>query len=232
MNMTKHKQFNNLADLKLLPKEIFEHLGYGQSVPDETVQQLVEEIITNVRLFCKPKVEYVIYPGETIDSKSIRIGETVFKVGTVIRRYLEKTTHFVVFVATAGAEFDAYLQQLRKEGDVVSEFIADAVGSEIVERAALKVCDLVRSEGTKSGLAVTKSYSPGHCSWSISEQKLIFSLLPENPCGITLNDSCLMHPVKSISGIIGMGPNLIESPDNCEICTMQKCYKRKTAIQH
>jgi hypothetical protein len=178
-------------------------------------------------LFCKPQVEYAIYPGETVDSKTIRIGETVLKVGTVIRRYLENTTYFAVFIATAGAEFDAYLQQLRNEGDVVSEFIADAIGSEIAESAALKVCDLVRNEGIKNGLAITKSYSPGHCSWHVSEQKLIFNLLPENPCGVILNDSCLMHPVKSISGIIGLGPHVVESPDNCEICTMQKCYKRK-----
>lgn len=230
--MLKHKQFSNLSDLKLQPIEIYRHLGYGQTIPDETVKQLVENIITNVGLFCYPKAEYVIYPGDTIDSKSIRIGETVFKVGTVIRRYLENTTHFAVFVVTAGAEFNAYLQQLREEGDIVSEFIANAVGSEIVERAALKLCDLVQNEGIKNGFSVTKSYSPGHCSWSISEQKQLFTLLPENSCGVTLNESCLMHPVKSISGIIGMGSNVMESPDNCEICTMQKCYKRKVAIKH
>jgi hypothetical protein len=39
----------------------------------------------------------------------------------------------------------------------------------------------------------------------VAEQHKLFSLLPPGICGITLSDSALMHPIKSVSGITGIG---------------------------
>jgi len=36
-----------------------------------------------------------------------------------------------------------------------------------------------------------------------------------------------MHPVKSVSGIIGLGKELEITPHGCEICGMVSCFKRK-----
>ncbi|MEI6755003.1 MAG: vitamin B12 dependent-methionine synthase activation domain-containing protein [Paludibacter sp.] len=56
------------------------------------------------------------------------------------------------------------------------------------------------------------SYSPRHCSWHVREHKQLFSLFPEKPCGVGLNESSLMHPVKSVSGIIGLGKDIEFTP--------------------
>jgi len=74
-----------------------------------------------------------------------------------------------------------------------------------------------------SGLHVSESFSPGYCSWDVAEQHKLFSFFPTNFCGITLSDSSLMKPVKSVSGIIGIGSDLNRKVHHCLICNDKTC---------
>ncbi len=219
-----------LADLHIQKEEIYLHLGYGGSLPDDAMLQMIDGIIEEAQQLCKPQIGFQIYDGELIDNKTISINGILLKVGVVIRRHLQNSTQFAVFVSSAGKEFDNYLHELRQSGDIVSEFLADAIGSEIAEAGVRFICKLIGEEAAKSGLRTTHSYCPGHCAWKLTEQSLLFSLLPTEPCGIKLNDSCLMSPRKSVSGIIGIGENVVETPSECEICSMTSCYKRKVIL--
>jgi hypothetical protein len=80
-------------------------------------------------------------------------------------------------------------------------------------------------------LNITNRYSPGYCNWSVSEQKLLFSFLPDGFCGIKLNDSALMTPIKSISGIIGIGQNVKMNEYNCNHCGVKDCTYRSKKIK-
>ena len=72
-------------------------------------------------------------------------------------------------------------------------------------------------------LQISDRYSPGYCEWSVAEQQKLFSLLPENFCGISLSDSSLMTPIKSVSGIIGIGKDLKQKGYQCNWCNDQNC---------
>ena len=125
-------------------------------------------------------------------------------------------------------EFDDYCNRLKAEGDIVSEFIAYSIGTEIAEAAVRFVSEKISVEATSMKMGYTHSYSPGYCSWHVREQENLFRVMPEKPCGITLNESNLMFPEKSVSGIIGLGTNVQLTAHSCEICGMITCYKRKT----
>jgi len=116
---------------------------------------------------------------------------------------------------------------LKLSGDILSEFLADAIGSEIVEATVRYVTAKITDYADEKGYGTTKPYSPGYCQWHVREQQSLFSLLPEHPCGIRLNSSCLMHPIKSVSGIVGIGVDVKTAPYGCEICKLKTCYKRK-----
>lgn len=222
----------HLADLHIQKEEIYLHLGYGGSIPDDSMLQMIDGIIEEAHQLCKPQIGFQIYAGELIDNKTIRIDRTLLRVGAIIRRQLQNSSQFAVFVSTAGEEFDNYLYELRQSGDIVSEFLADAIGSEIAQAGVRAICKLVREEAAKSGLQTTSSHCPGHCAWKLTEQSLLFSLLPTEPCGVSLNGSSLMQPKKSVSGIIGIGKEVVETPSECEICTMANCFKRKKIVSN
>lgn len=216
-----------LSDLTINKNEIYLNLGYGGQTPDQSFIEMIDIMMEHINSFCFPSAGYLISSGEITDKNYIEINNIRIKVGSVITKYLRNATHFAVFVVTAGEEFDNYLEQLKAEGDIVSEFLAYSIGTEIAEAMVRFVTSRITEEGNKSGFKITHSYSPGHCSWHVREQQQLFSLLPEKPCGVELNESSLMHPVKSISGIIGLGKEVASTPHGCEICGLKTCYKRK-----
>lgn len=216
-----------LSDLQLNRAEIFRNLGYGDSLPDEQITEMIEYIILHATKICRPNAGYIIQEGKLIDQKFLEINEVSITIGPVISRYFQHATQFACFVATAGIEFDSYLQQLRAEGDIVNEFLADAIGSEIAEATVRFVSARIAEDADSLGLTATRYYSPGYCSWHVREQEKFFSLFPNNPCDIILNDSNLMFPVKSVSGVVGLGNNIEITPHSCDICGLKTCYKRK-----
>jgi len=76
------------------------------------------------------------------------------------------------------------------------------------------------------GLKITNRYSPGYCGWDIKEQANLFGLLPEKFCGIRLSDSMLMKPIKSVSGIIGIGRDVNYDQYTCSYCRDVNCLYR------
>ena len=116
---------------------------------------------------------------------------------------------FCLFVATAGREFEDFRRTCKESGDCVREFIADAVGSVLAEACVAQVEQRLDLEAATPH---TYPYSPGYCGWRVTEQKLLFGLLPEHPCGIELTESSLMYPIKSVSGVIGIGEAVERKP--------------------
>jgi len=216
-----------LSDLALDTNEIYLNLGYGGTVPEAHFVEMVQQMLLEISEFCNPTVGYCINNGSMPDTKFLVINNQPIKVGQIITKYFYDCSHFAAFVVTAGVEFDEYCNKLKAEGDIVSEFVAYSIGSEIAEAAVRFVSTQIANDATKLNMGYTHSYSPGYCSWHVREQKNLFKILPEKPCGITLNDSNLMFPEKSVSGIIGLGKNIKPTSHSCDICGMVTCYKRK-----
>ncbi|MCC8144566.1 MAG: hypothetical protein LUD02_05030 [Tannerellaceae bacterium] len=87
--------------------------------------------------------------------------------------------------------------------------------------------NLLEEENKQVGYSLTNPYSPGYCSWPVSDQHTLFSFLPAGFCGITLTGSSLMLPIKSVSAIVGVGEQIQRVPYGCSQCNMKDCYKRK-----
>lgn len=212
-----------LSDLQIDINEIYCNMGY-KSVPEGEIRMLTDKYLSEAASVCNPQYLYDTFKGHTVDRTTTLIGEKVFKVGPVINSYLSGATSFCVFVTTAGHEFDNYKKNIKESGDLVKEFILDAIGSVIAEACVTKIAQ----ELSLSGVEQTYPYSPGYCGWRVDEQQKLFSLLPESPCGIALTESSLMLPIKSVSGIIASGERVERKAYGCAICKNINCYKRKT----
>lgn len=208
--------------------ELFRDLGYTVDQQsdhlNQLAQKLVEEGFEKASLSCG----YAIYPIDKLDPRTseIRIGQATFKPGAIIFKQLKQSSHLAIFVATAGSSITKWYNDYSEEGDIFSQFIADAIASHIVEQTAELVEAKISREAKASGYSITNRYSPGYCDWTVAEQQILFSLLPENFCGISLSESSLMLPIKSISGVIGIGKSVQKTEYQCSICTMENCFRR------
>jgi len=114
-----------------------------------------------------------------------------------------------------------------KDGDLLTGYIYDVIGSEVVETATDLMQNNLKETMSAEGIKITNRYSPGYCGWDVAEQHKLFLLLTDNYCGIKLNDSALMNPEKSVSGFIGIGENVRYNPYTCRLCDMKDCIYRK-----
>lgn len=149
--------------------------------------------------------------------------------GTQVCGYLHGSNYYALFLCTAGQVFREQYDAYNASGDILEAYLVDAIGSMAVENAMDRIQESLESEMEGRGLHITNRYSPGYCNWPITDQTAIFRQIGDNPTGITLNDSCLMTPMKSVSGIIGIGPSVKKRPYGCAVCQNKTCiYRRLT----
>ncbi len=155
------------------------------------------------------------------------IGDTLFSPGKTVVSELVHSVEIALFVATAGAEVTNRCRELYKAGDTLTGFVLDTLGSMVAEKAAEKLADIIEREVSAQGWQVSVAFSPGYCDWNVAEQQLLFSFFPRDFCGVTLSPSCLMSPVKSVSGVIGIGPSLRREFNKCKRCGDPNCMYGK-----
>lgn len=203
-------------DLGISLSEIYEQMGYEQAVSDEATVKETDIIIAEAKGFLRPRFCFFVQ-RELPD----------FAIGKIIERQLKGAEAYAFFICTAGVEYEAFQERLKKAGDMVRVFIADALGSVIAEKAADQMEQSLQENIDKLGWHHTNRFSPGYCGWHVSQQQLLFPLFKGETCGVKLTESSLMLPIKSVSGIIGLGPNVRHLDYTCGLCDFKQCYKRK-----
>ena len=208
-------------------------MGYKDSEPDTETSRVTEYLLSESAQFLRPQFKYIMLEGSLSDDMMQLTlqgpaGPVTFDAGKIICRQLRGAQRYVVFVATVGTGYFQWTDAVKRRDDMFQTYVMDCVGSQIVESVADYMETVLQKEIDPSGFKRTNRFSPGYCGWHVSEQPKLFSLFSEpKPCGIELTESCLMLPVKSVSGIIGIGPDVRYLPYTCGICDIKDCYKRR-----
>ena len=219
----------NYNELGLTTEEIL------SSIPSDTAMyQEVLSLIVEIQTFLQARFAFV-----TTDIQPLHR----FHPGPIINNQLKGSEALCWFVATAGQEFEVFQHRLTQEGDIVRIYLANEIGSIIAEKTADRMEELLQEQLTPKGLYRTNRYSPGYCGWPVSEQPILFdlfrpkgsehnSVFSPTPCDIHLTDSCLMIPIKSVSGVIGIGHNVHKREYTCNYCGLRaNCKRGRNSVQ-
>jgi hypothetical protein len=217
--------FFSFAELSIVPDDIEELLGFEPGMSPAPFPEIIETGLKQAPEFCMIIGGYQIFENIVIDTKAKTIGinNQFFYPGKTIVSKLNKASQAALFLCTAGKGISEYSRMKSAEGDELLAYILDVIGTVVVEKAANRLQDKILEEVSASGFGITDSFSPGYCNWSVSEQQILFSLLPLGWCNITLSETSLMHPVKSISGITGIGIGCEQTGFQCDWCGDKNC---------
>ena len=203
-------------DLGISLSEIYEQMGYGKTAPDEDTVRETVRITEEVMPLLRPRFCFFVQ-RELPD----------FSIGRIIERQLRGAEAYALFICTAGKEYEEYQQRLKLEGDMVRVFIADALGSVIAEKTADCMERSLQESIDKLQWHHTNRFSPGYCGWHVSQQQILFPLFRGETCGVSLTESSLMMPIKSVSGIIGLGRQVRHLDYTCGLCDFKDCFRRR-----
>ena len=218
--------FPNLG-IALKLTDILRSLGHPpETAPAARIFRSVEELMREAEAYLRPVGTCSLYIPAGWTDRSVQVGGLTI-VGNVTE-ILQGATRLAVFMVTVGSEITRQARMRREGGEVFSGQVLDTIGSWATELAAeALMAELASHLGADESFTVR--YSPGFCGMDLSQQRLLFRLVPANTVGISLLPSLFMEPLKSISGLVGLGPRAIVgvhlSP--CERCTQVGCHLRR-----
>lgn len=225
------KIFNfSFKDLDISKEEVVRVLHGGEE--DESHQfyiDILEKEFLRLNDYSDIQGGYIETDDIKFDAvnKTIKVSACDFNVGRIVFNELKPSEKILVFTCTAGKPICDYAKEEYKS-DVLKGFLIESLANVMVETAMDKIQDSIREEYRMKNLLISNRFSPGYCNWDVAEQHNLFRLLPKNFCGVSLTDSALMQPIKSISGFIGVGQNIKYNHYKCRFCTQKQCiYKSK-----
>jgi hypothetical protein len=209
--------------------KIVELLGYDiDTVPEpvmETISSIIKQLPPKVRLQSGFKI--FIPRKVKLDGNYFIIDNRTFSCGKIIYSSLKHSDTIAFLISSIGEEIENWSKYSMYNEEMLKGYLIDKIASELVEQLADKTELLLEDELIDMELKATNRYSPGYCGWSVADQQNLFSLLPSKFCGVTVNDTSMMTPIKTVSAVIGIGKNVEKKNYECSICEIDFCYKRE-----
>lgn len=207
-------------------REILRYLGHkGQEIPDN-VEALIAECRQELEEVAVPKAYWREYPltvqGHVLDMGCLQT------TSRSLERNLKDCEKVLLFGATLGSQVDVLLHRygmLQMSKAVVLQAAAVAM----LETFCDEKNEELKQTYQKNGWYLRPRFSPGYGDFPLEcQRKLIPALELGKRIGVTLTDSLLMMPSKSVTAVIGASrlPRNC-SVQGCEVCAKRDCLYRR-----
>lgn len=206
--------------------EALRYLGVPAPAPAELRKQ-AERVAQRLCAALRPRWVWRAFPLERTEEGLALSGAAVTLTGDTARTMLAQCHSAALLACTLGAEFDALLRS-EQARDMSDAAVLDALGSAYVESG----CDGAEQEisARLPGKFLTDRFSPGYGDLPLALQGSLCALLDApRRLGVTVGESFLMNPCKSVTAVIGLS----DTPQparvrGCGYCTMREsCQFRK-----
>ncbi|MEN3190492.1 MAG: hypothetical protein ABDK78_06195 [Atribacterota bacterium] len=225
-----------IKDIKLnIDREkVLQYQGYSTKkvkIPNQNILQITEEEINRGYTLFKPQGIYCWHKiNSFLSEEEIKLdGSHIFRFSKSIIKQLNGATYLLVGVVTIGSSLEEKVSELFSQGEYPRALALDAVGTVAVEDFSRKVRSLACQEAIEQGSKTSRHFSPGYSGWNISQQKIIFEIIPADDIGVILTKGYMMLPQKSLSWVIGVGKKIDKSfrdDNDCKNCQFKSCKYR------
>jgi hypothetical protein len=211
------KTYELSLDLDLVVRS----LGSDPERARPRLRRLCATMIERARSLLAPAVAYEIVDVQEVRHDRLVLSPRVAIKGPRLVSVVGGAEQIAVAVCTIGPDLEQAVSALFASGRPADATVLDGVGSAAVEELSQRACREIETIASKRHLTTSIPLSPGDPDFSIEEQRTLLSLSHAEALGVTLNDSLLMQPLKSLSLVVGIGRNLTSGGSPCEVCTLK-----------
>ena len=186
-----NSQIKSYQEISVEKSEIYKYLFIDKETKE------MDEIINECLLECREQLSFKVTFDEynvSINDNEIDFGFAKTKSNSLVK-YINKREKVVIFVATIGHKMDRLIAKYSKLAPSKA-LVMQAIGTAYIEA----LCDCFNMEVSNN----TRRFSPGYGDLSLEFQKDIFKVLSTDKIGVSLNNSLLMSPSKTVSAIISL----------------------------
>ena len=203
--------------------------GGGNAASPRTIKK-VKSLIVKTTPILSPRIVSTEKPIRESEQGTIVIEPDLSLRSKKMTKTLGPCKKAKVFVATVGSEVEKEIQKLTDDNRMSEASILDAIASVAIENTVDQFQTMVDDELSDEGKHTTLRFSPGYCDWPIQEQRKVFQVVDGEKIDVSLTDTCLMHPRKSVSGVFGISDDKDGKRRNlnpCSQCGMKHCTARR-----
>ena len=206
-------------ELMISVREALRYLGVrGPEMPQDLLKAVSDELPhIQAALSCIAVWERI--PLE-LDGARCTFGGIVVE-STALAKNLHGCTEVFLFAATIGVDVDRLLARNARLSPSKG-VIDDALASAAIEAWCNHLNAKLEARTAAEGRFLRPRFSPGYGDFPLSVQPQILEyLLAAKRIGLTLTDSLLMVPTKSVTALIGISDMPVHCKHGCETCTNQ-----------
>lgn len=207
--------------------EAIRYMGLGSSKPDTVIAAIIDECEKKLLDAIRPLYTYAVFDLNRREN-GIEVKNTpLLLTGKAVKNHLVGCDKAVLMAATLGIEADKVIKRYQIS-DLTFALAADALASAAIEQ----VCNAAEEEIKEkvAPLYMTWRFSPGYGDLPLDIQRSFLTVLnAQKRIGLTVTDSLIMLPSKSVSAIIGLSDQPIEKKrQGCAVCNLRSsCQYRK-----
>lgn len=184
-------------------REILRYMGCSASSTE--TESLIDKGISQIEGKLCYKVVYSQFPIKA-EGKVLDLGFAKVE-SQDLSKALYGCDSIILFAATIGLEIDRLILKYGRISPSLAVCL-QAIGTEHIEALCNEFCLEMKRKLATDGKHLTPRFSAGYGDLPLDLQRQIFSALRcEKSIGLTLNDSLLMSPTKSVTAIIGIKNN-------------------------
>lgn len=210
--------------------EAFRYMGHKGGVLPESMDALADECEQRLLTAVTPKFVYAVFDIEHTENGVAVSGTPLVLKGNDIAAHLRDCERCVLFAATLGAGADSVIRGYESAA-MEKAVIADCMASAAIEQ----VCDLSEAEIREKlpDMHFTWRFSPGYGDLPLDVQRDFLNVLnAQRRIGLTVTESLILIPRKSVTAIIGVSEREIpKGRRGCAVCNMKDvCVLRKNGM--
>ena len=202
-------RFKNL-DIVPVEKEVYRYLGVSPKdlldLPlfkkkNTGFAELVEKGIREVQALILPAVVYGEQEIKKAEGNNIFF-ENFAVASSSLAVNLKDCSKATLVAGTIGPRIDRLIQKTSRFNAGLSG-IYQAAGAMFIEEVIEKLNLLINERAGSLGYETRPRFSPGYGDLSLETQKIFFGFLKPEKIGLTLMDTLVMAPEKSVTAFIG-----------------------------
>lgn len=199
--------------------EVLRYSGYWKSKEDISpeIREIIGSQIALAYSLLKPRAIYSFIDNLPLKDYYIFKGATKIALG----------------ICTIGSELEDLADSHFRKGAYLEWLVLDACGTVAIENLVELVGDEIRKNVSEEGLKSSERLSPGCANWQLDGQNIIFGHFSSETVGVTINESYMMNPRKSVSFAYKLQRDGIEEArsDSCRYCELYRCSYRRVKLK-
>lgn len=207
-------------------REAYRYLGLRGRAPDAATERAVDEALRALQDEIDPKHvarRFALARPEdgVLEIEGLRIESRALCV------HLDGCGEAYLMAATLGIGPDRLIARAQAAGAMARAMALQAAAAAMIEALCDTVNAHLAAQALQRGQYLRPRFSPGYGDFPLTCQPGLFRLLDvQRRIGVTLTDSCMMIPTKSVTAVVGLCERVATHPDKCAACERRDCAFR------